>query len=116
MRIASTLLVVVLMSASSAWGQDGNATDDVRKGHHLAILLCTGCHVVAPDQEYPPTLNPPAPSFASIAQRKDVTADSLREFLSTTHDGLDNPKGMPNPNLADFQMRALVAYLLSLRK
>jgi hypothetical protein len=52
----------------------------------------------------------------SIAQRKDINAASLQDFLTTTHQGLDNPKGVPIPNLAKFQVKAIVAYLLSLRK
>jgi hypothetical protein len=52
----------------------------------------------------------------SIAQRPSTTVDSLRNFLIKTHQGLDNPKGMPNPMLADFQIAAITAYLLSLRK
>jgi len=104
------------MTVCSAWGQAVSTTDDVRKGHHLAILLCTACHIAAPDQPYQPTLDPPAPSFESIAGRRDVNAESLQYFLATTHQGLDNPKGMPNPGLADFQAKAIVTYLLSLRK
>ena len=91
-------------------------SDDVRTGHHLASMLCDECHIAARDQAYPPTRDPPASSFESIAQRKDVTTDSLEHFLKTTHEGLDNPKGMENPGLADFQVKALVAYILSLRK
>jgi cytochrome c1 len=40
----------------------------------------------------------------------------LEHFLKTTHKGLDNPKGMENPGLADFQVKAIVAFILSLRK
>jgi hypothetical protein len=46
----------------------------------------------------------------------DVSAYSLEHFLKTTHEGLDNPKGMENPGLADFQVKTIVAYILSLRK
>ena len=112
----SILFPVMLTMGSPAWGQVSNVADDVRKGHHLAILLCTECHVVAPDQPYAPTRSPPAPSFESIASRSDTSVDSLRHFLTTTHQGMDNPKGMPNPNLADFQITQISAYLLSLRK
>jgi cytochrome c2 len=115
MRTVLTWLAVFLMGVCSAWGQKGTA-DDVRKGRHLATMLCTTCHVVAPDQSYEPTLSPPGPSFESIAQRKDISAELLQKFLTTTHQGLDNPGGMPNPNLADFQVEEIVAYLLSLRK
>lgn len=116
MRTASISFFIFWMAGCTAWGQAVSAADDVPKGRHLAIMLCTTCHIAAPDQPYQPTLDPPAPSFKSIAQRADINADSLQHFLTTTHDGLDNAKGMPNPNLADFQVKAIVAYILSLRK
>jgi hypothetical protein len=72
--------------------------------------------VAASDQRFMPVLQPPAPSFDSIAQRNDTNADSLRTFITTTHRGLDHPKGMPNPYLADYQITQVVAYILSLRK
>jgi len=115
MRAASLLFVALLLFCGAARAQEIDA-DDVRQGRHLAILLCTSCHFVAPDQPYAPTLSPPAPSFAAIAQRQDVSADSLTKFLSTTNQGWNNPRGMPNPNLAAFQTKAIVAYILSLRR
>jgi len=93
-----------------------DAPDDARKGHQLAATICAVCHVAASDQAYQPILNPPAPSFASIAQRKDTNADSLRHFITTTHRGLDAPKGMPDPDLMDYQVKEIIAYILSLRK
>ena len=36
--------------------------------------------------------------------------------MTTTHRGLDNPNGMPNAELLDYQVRQVTAYLLSLRK
>ncbi len=116
MRTALTWLAVFWLSVFSAWSQEGNTADEVRKGHQLAAMLCANCHVAAPDQPFMPILNPPAASFDSIAQRKDLTADWLQNFMTTTHRGLDNPKGMPNPYLADYQVKQVVAYLLSLRK
>jgi mono/diheme cytochrome c family protein len=115
-RTASTSFLVFLIVGSSAWGQATGATDDVGKGQHLAIMLCTSCHVVAPDQPYAPTLSPPAPSFASIAQRQGIDMASLRGFLTSTRQGLENPNGMPNPHLADFQIKEIGAYILSLKK
>lgn len=99
---------------SSAGAETNN--EAALKGHHLAILLCTDCHIVAADQPYPPTLNPPAPSFASIAGRKNVDAASMEKFLATTYQGVDRPNGMPNPSLAKFQITEIVAYIMSLRK
>jgi len=116
MRTASIGLVVFWMAVCSAWGQEGNTAEDVRKGHELAATVCAICHVAAPDQPFIPTLNPPAPSFESIAQRTDINADSLQHFISTTHRGLDNPNGMPYPYLTDSQVKDVAAYLLSLRK
>ena len=116
MRIASTWLVVFWMAVCSAWGQEGDTADDVSNGHHLAVMVCAICHVAAADQANLPILHPPAPSFESIAQRKDINADSLRNFLTTTHAGVDNPRGMPKPEIADFQVKQVIAYLLSLRK
>src|ERR1700691_1540876 len=115
MRAASILLFVLWTLGGAASAQNGDNADEVSRGRHLASLLCIMCHLVAPDQPYAPTLDPPAASFESIAQRKDVTARSLMLFLKTTSQGLNNPNGMPNPNLADFQLRAIVAYILSLR-
>ncbi|MGE5365832.1 MAG: c-type cytochrome [Betaproteobacteria bacterium] len=102
---------------TASFGLTGRASaqnDDVRKGHFLAAHICAICHVAAADQAYPPIMKPPASSFASIAQRMD--AEPLKNFMATTHRGLNNPKGMPNPQLMDYQIKQLVAYILSLRK
>ena len=72
--------------------------NEVREGHRVAILICSNCHVVAHDQSFEPILRPPAPSFESIAQRTNITTNSVREFLATTHRNIGNPTGMPNPN------------------
>jgi hypothetical protein len=52
----------------------------------------------------------------SIAQRASTTSESVLKFLATTHKDIGNPQGMPNPQLLDYQIRQLTAYLLSLRK
>ena len=96
--------------------QASSAADDVEKGRYLAGLICSICHVAGPDQLVEPVLRPPAPSFETIAQRSTTSADSIRAFLTTTHRDISNPAGMSNPELLDFQIRQLDAYLLSLRK
>ena len=106
------LLAGLFAGLSFVRGQDA----DVQAGHKLAIVVCANCHVAAPDQPNDPILRPPAPSFASIAQRESVTADWLQNYMKTTHRGLDNPNGMPNPQLLDFQIRQVSAYLLSRHK
>jgi mono/diheme cytochrome c family protein len=116
MRAVLTILIVFWMTVCSARAQEPDTAGDVAKGHHLAVVVCSICHVAAADQPTAPILHPPAPSFASIAQRNDIDAGSLTKFLTTTHRQLDTSKGMPNPNLADFQVKEAVAYILSLRK
>jgi len=61
-------------------------------------------------------MSPAARSFAAIAQRHDLTAAWLENFIATTHRGLDTPKGMPNPDLAAYQVKQVTAYIMSLRK
>ncbi len=107
-------LVLAFVLGGVAAAQEGK--DEVAQGHHLATLICSACHVAAPDQNFEPILRPPAPPFASIAQRSNVTADYLRTFLTTTHRDISNPNGMPNPQLLDYQIKEISAYILSLRK
>jgi len=47
---------------------------------------------------------------------KKFDTESLTRFLTTTHRGLDNPQGMPNPDFMDYQIKQIVAYFLSLYK
>ena len=42
--------------------------------------------------------------------------DREKTFMTTTHRDISNPSGMPNPELLDFQLTQVAAYLLSLRK
>jgi mono/diheme cytochrome c family protein len=117
--IAPACLVACFFSSLALGVLGGPAAaqeNEVEQGHHLATLICSACHVAAPDQDFEPILRPPAPPFASIAQRRDLTADFLQTFLSTTHRDVLNPKGMPNPLLLDYQIKQISAYILSLRK
>jgi len=116
MRVVSVCFAVFWMTVGSAWAQESNSEKELRAGHQLASMLCGTCHVAAADQPFAPILNPPAPPFASIVQRKDFNVAWLQNFLTTTHRGLDEPSGMPNPYLADYQVKQVVAYMMSLRK
>jgi mono/diheme cytochrome c family protein len=121
MRIASAtfalaILAIVGLTTGAAWSQTGNGTDDVSKGHYLAVMVCSVCHIAAPDQAVKPLLKPPGPPFQSIAQRPGLTTDALEKFITTAHRGLDKPKGMPNPDLAAYQVKEVAAYIMSLRK
>jgi len=116
MRNILLSLIVLFVTASAVWSEDGANSDEVQAGHKLAVLVCGNCHVAAIDQASTPILRIPAPSFESIAQRKDVSPEWIESYLKTTHRGLDNPNGMPNPELLDFQIKQVAAYILSLRK
>jgi cytochrome c2 len=101
--------------ATAQTPQASNLSDDMQKGHYLAVLICSSCHVVSPDQSKEPVLQPPAPSFESIAKRSTTSSDTIQEFLTTTHRDISNSARMPNPELLDLQIRQVVAYLLSQR-
>jgi mono/diheme cytochrome c family protein len=117
MRIVGcSTLIALLIAAAPVWAQSAATSESVQAGHKLAILACANCHVAAPDQPNEPILRQPAASFESIAQRKSVDAAWLANFLKTTHRGLDQPNGMPNPQLLDFQIKQVADYLLSLRE
>jgi len=89
----------------------------LQRGEHIARLVCSACHVVAADQEFPPLLRPPAPSFEEIANRPDTTAASVRRFVMETHwDMKTLPATMPSQMLSKTEATAAARYLLSLRR
>ncbi len=111
------LAVLVYPALATAQAQQADSVaGDVQNGHHLAAIICSNCHVAGPDQIVEPILQPPAPSLESIARRSTTNADALKVFLATTHSNISNTGGMPNPQLLDFQITQVVAYLLSLRQ
>ena len=115
-RITSALLAALGVYAGFALATDASVAKDVQEGHRLAIIICANCHVAASGQPYEPILRPPAPSFESIAQRSATNADALQKYLTTLHREVAHPEDMPNPQLPDYQIKQVVAYLLSLRK
>lgn len=90
---------------------------ELARGEHIARFVCATCHVVASNQEFPPLLSRPAPSFLVIANRAGVSAESLEHFITTTH--WDNPDKiqmtMPSLLATPEQARAVARYILSLR-
>ena len=113
MRATSIWLVGLAIWLASC--RETKAEDEVSKGHQLALMICSYCHVVSPDQPNVTILNPPGPSFESIAQRRDIMTDSLLKFLRTTHRNLDEGHGMPNSELIESHAKT-VLNLLSLRR
>src|SRR4051812_46411125 len=103
----SATLGVALAIGTPAHGQTPTE-QDVAAGNALARDLCVNCHVVAVDQATIPRGREPAPNFATIARRPDVSAQSLRQFLTTTHATIRNPTAMPSPELSDAQLTPLI--------
>jgi len=96
--------------------QSAQADSSVKSGEHIARLVCSACHVVASDQEFPPILVKPAPSFKDIANRPGTTAQTLQHFILNTHWDVGTiPMTMPSPMLTQEQAQAVSRYILSLR-
>jgi mono/diheme cytochrome c family protein len=89
---------------------------DVEAGRHLALLACTGCHVVTPDQPFKPIYEgtPHPPDFKDIANRPNVSAAALQHRLETLP-AVPQKSGMPNQDLSGEELRNVVAFILSLR-
>jgi mono/diheme cytochrome c family protein len=118
-RNANIFAVVASSTIMSHAAVASEATDEakLKAGHDLALLVCSACHVVGPDQSYPPSLTNPAPAFADIANRPGTTAVSLQKFLSAMHGNLRSiPRQMPDPMLMDNQKAEVVTYIMSLRQ
>ena len=95
-----------------ACGQGAGTAAD---GREIALNVCAACHVVAEDQAAQPTLNPPAPNFAEIAARPNVTEAFLRDFLTEPHGQARAFSAMPGFLMPSRQADAVIAYLMSLK-
>lgn len=89
------------MLSSSAW-----AAGDVARGHALAEVWCSNCHIVDADGNGKDA----APPFPVIARRGWPDQRVARAFLNAPH------PPMPNFDLARAQIDDIVAYLNSLAK
>ncbi len=106
------VLWLALGAIVSANGQEAKAVADDRE---IALKVCAACHVVAEDQAEPPTMKPPAPPFAEIAARPNVTEASLRDFLMHPHGEARAKSGMPGFLMPGRQTDTVIAYLMSLK-
>lgn len=115
-NVALLAILCVLYGCGNAHA--GNPSDPVvARGEYLARFVCSACHEVTADQQFPPTLSPPAPSFVDIANRPGTTAKRIRRFILTTHwDMKTEPVRMPDPKLRPEDASALAAYIMSLEK
>jgi mono/diheme cytochrome c family protein len=111
--IAGLALAVAFASKALAADPD---VGDAAEGKRLALQTCTACHRVSPDQPDPPKLQPPAPSFVSVANGAALSAPDLREFLMSRHRSAKTPPNMPTMILTEREASDLTAYIASLRK
>lgn len=107
-------LSLAAWSVATVAGAADQSAGDVKSGLKLSLQKCTECHVVANDQPSPPKIPNPAVSFSVVADRASATAETLTQFLNTTHRTLEEPYNMPNPNLGAKETADIVAYILSL--
>ncbi len=120
-RLLSALALgglAVLLGVTSARGAPAaRATSAAAsRGEHIARTVCSACHVVAADQEFPPLLERPTPSFREIANRPGTSAQSLERFVNGTHWDFDSiPMKMPNPMLTPEDTRAVARFIMSQR-
>jgi mono/diheme cytochrome c family protein len=110
--LAALALILGFAAARPALGQEAQTIAD---GHQIALKVCAACHVAAADQTVPPTMKPPAPPFAEIAARPDVTEASLRDFLIHPHGEARATSAMPGFLMPSHQADAVIAYLMSLK-
>lgn len=112
--LLSSLSVIWLVSSATA--EASSTPDRVAAGRAFALIACTGCHVVAPDQPFAPdyTGPPPSPDFRSIADMPGMTAESLRRFLLTRLT-VSPHRQMADPYLTSEQLEDVVAYIMTLR-
>jgi mono/diheme cytochrome c family protein len=120
--IALTAAVLALASASglenlaAADAPEARETLAVQMGRTLAVRLCSTCHDVSSNAEFPPALANPGPSFGTIANRRDTSRQTLRLFLDSRHGDISVfPMKMPDLMLTDAQKEQAVAYIMSLR-
>ncbi|HUI62183.1 MAG TPA: c-type cytochrome [Steroidobacteraceae bacterium] len=108
----AALIALAAMPAAGAVPHDPVAA----RGEHIARLVCSACHLVAKDQEFPPLLAKPAPPFSEIANRPGTNAATLQRFITSTHWDLDSlPMSMPNQMLTRAETVAVSQYILSMR-
>jgi mono/diheme cytochrome c family protein len=115
-------VALAVIAASTTWASPAikaqmmQIEGDIAAGRDLALLACTGCHVVAPNQPFKPLYAGPPfpPDFKDVANRPNVTASSLQQHLDTLPSVPENSH-MPNLLLSSEEVRDVVAFIVSLR-
>ena len=113
MRSVLTLALALAFAGVAPAAAD--QASSVADGREIALKVCALCHVVVAEQAQAPTLKPPAPNFAEIAARPNVTEAYLRDFLKKPHGEARSVSAMPAFLMPSYQADAVIAYLVSLK-
>ena len=100
-----TMLAMFLLDAGPLCAQEAK---DVRQGRAFAHRVCAACHATGPGPAASPVAA--APTFPAIAATPGMSRIALRVALESTH------RTMPNLALTGEEMKATMAYILSLRR
>jgi mono/diheme cytochrome c family protein len=103
MRSLAYYVTLLLLTCTS----EATFAADADHGSTLAQRWCASCHVISSAQRVEIDHSP---SFASIAQRADFSAEKLAFFLLEPH-----PK-MPNMSLSRKEADDLAAYIAEQRR
>ena len=100
--LVTTFCVLIGISAAAA-----QERGDPELGLQVATESCASCHAILRVEDRSP--NPHAPPFAHIADVPGMTATALQVALQSPH------KSMPNLMLEPDELRALIAYIMTLK-
>ena len=113
--LAAAILISLVASAGDAAERSRPAyRGKADAGREFALRVCTGCHVVSPDQPFAPDLKG-NPDFHTIANTRGVTPESLRRKLAALPQVPPHGR-MANPQINDSDRADVVAYIMSLRE
>jgi mono/diheme cytochrome c family protein len=102
-----TLALLVLSTATPAFGGPATSAPDSSHGKELAARLCSNCHLVGNGTQQ--EANADIPSFHEIGNRQGQTAGAIMAHIML-------PKHpMPVIPLTKSELADLAAYILSLR-
>src|SRR5215475_14166451 len=100
-----TVFAIALYAMVPARAQPSLANPE--HGHELATRLCSNCHIV--DRNTSGVIRVDVPSFPTIANRPEATAEHLAGRIIVPH------PAMPNVSLTASEIRDIVAYIVSLK-
>ena len=103
-RMLRLAMAVSAISAGVSMAGNAQTPSTVGRGQFIAEERCGGCHKLGAAVQ-----GTAAPSFIALAARSNLTAERLKDLITT-------PKHpMPATPLEPAELDAVVAYILSLR-